>query len=153
RANGFRSTHQSQPEGYGRLDLQPGTASRGRVGTQVMGVGPVDYSETGEQYMQEVGKLNVNGKRLWQSLMDLASVGATPAGGNCRLALTTLDGEARDLVVKWMKEAGLEVRVDQIGNIFGRRSGRNPSLGSIATGSHIDTQPTGGRFDGCYGVM
>lgn len=103
--------------------------------------------------MQEVGKLNVNGKRLWQSLMDLASVGATPAGGNCRLALTTLDGEARDLVVKWMKEAGLEVRVDQIGNIFGRRSGRNPSLGSIATGSHIDTQPTGGRFDGCYGVM
>ncbi|MBP0593673.1 Zn-dependent hydrolase [Paraburkholderia sp. LEh10] len=97
--------------------------------------------------------LTVNGTRLWQSLMDLARIGATPKGGNARLALTALDGEGRDLVVRWMREAGLEVHVDQIGNIFGRRAGRNNALPPVMTGSHIDTQPTGGKFDGCYGVM
>src|SRR5699024_10725263 len=97
--------------------------------------------------------LSINGERLWQSLMDLAKIGATPKGGNCRLALTPLDGEARDVVGSWMKDAGLSITVDQIGNIIGRRPGRNPDLPPIATGSHIDTQPTGGKFDGCYGVM
>ncbi|HRP19605.1 MAG TPA: Zn-dependent hydrolase [Alicycliphilus sp.] len=97
--------------------------------------------------------LHINGQRLWQSLMDLARVGATEQGGNCRLALTALDGQGRDLVVGWMKEAGLTVTVDQVGNIFGRRAGRNPTLAPVMTGSHIDTQPTGGKFDGCYGVM
>lgn len=96
---------------------------------------------------------SVNGQRLWQSLMDLAKIGATPKGGNCRLALTELDGQARDLVVQWMKDADLTVTVDKVGNIFGRRQGRNPNLAPVATGSHIDTQPTGGKFDGCYGVM
>lgn len=98
-------------------------------------------------------QLQINGQRLWQSLMDLAQVGATDLGGNCRLALTAVDGEGRDLVVSWMKQAGLSVQVDQVGNIFGRREGRNPNLPPVMTGSHIDTQPTGGRFDGCYGVM
>lgn len=97
--------------------------------------------------------LKINGQRLWQSLMDLARIGATAQGGNCRLALTSLDGQGRDLVVQWMKEAGLTVSVDQVGNIFGRRAGRNPLLAPVMTGSHIDTQPTGGKFDGCYGVM
>lgn len=95
----------------------------------------------------------INGERLWQSLMDLARIGATPKGGNARLALTALDGQGRDLVVGWMKDAGLEIHVDQVGNIFGRRAGRNNDLQPVMTGSHIDTQPTGGKFDGCYGVM
>jgi beta-ureidopropionase / N-carbamoyl-L-amino-acid hydrolase len=97
--------------------------------------------------------LKINGDRLWQSLMSLAEVGATPKGGNARLALTALDGNARDLVVGWMRDAGLTISVDKIGNIFGRRPGRNNSLPPVVTGSHIDTQPTGGKFDGCYGVM
>jgi len=97
--------------------------------------------------------ISINGQRLWQSLMDLARIGATPKGGNARLALTALDGQGRDLVVGWMREAGLEIQVDEIGNIFGRRAGRDASLPPVMTGSHIDTQPTGGKFDGCYGVM
>lgn len=103
--------------------------------------------------MHSIPSLNIDGDRLWRSLMDLAKIGATPKGGNCRLALTALDGQARDLVTGWMKDAGLQVTVDQIGNIFGRRPGRNPDLPPVATGSHIDTQPTGGKFDGCFGVM
>jgi len=97
--------------------------------------------------------ISIDGQRLWQSLMDLARIGATPKGGNCRLALTALDGQGRDLVTGWMKDAGLSVRVDQVGNIFGRRAGRNDALPPVMTGSHIDTQPTGGKFDGCYGVL
>jgi len=97
--------------------------------------------------------ISIDGQRLWQSLMDLAKIGATPKGGNCRLALTALDGQGRDLVTGWMKDAGLSVRVDQVGNIFARRAGRNDALPPVMTGSHIDTQPTGGKFDGCYGVL
>ncbi|MFD4839946.1 Zn-dependent hydrolase [Achromobacter sp. NPDC058515] len=97
--------------------------------------------------------LSINGNRLWQSLMDLAQIGATPKGGNCRLALTALDGQGRDLVTGWMREAGMTLRVDQVGNIFARRAGRNNDLPPVMTGSHIDTQPTGGKFDGCYGVL
>src|SRR5690606_38292443 len=106
-----------------------------------------------ESGMSDISQLTINGDRLWQSLMDLAKIGATAKGGNCRLALSPLDGQGRDLVVGWMKDAGLDITVDQIGNIFGRRPGRQPSLAPVATGSHIDTQPTGGKFDGCFGVM
>lgn len=98
-------------------------------------------------------KLAVNGERLWRSLMDLAKIGATAKGGVCRLALTDLDRQGRDLVVGWAKEAGLSVTIDKIGNVFMRRPGKNPSLPPIACGSHIDTQPTGGKFDGNYGVL
>ncbi|AZF06209.1 Zn-dependent hydrolase [Pseudomonas sp. R5-89-07] len=91
--------------------------------------------------------------RLWQSLMDLAKLGATAKGGVCRLALTDLDRQARDLFVQWCEAAGCSVTVDAIGNIFARRAGRNSALPPVMTGSHIDTQPTGGKFDGCYGVM
>ena len=97
--------------------------------------------------------LRVNGQRLWDSLMELARIGATPKGGVCRLALTELDGQGRDLFVRWAKAAGCSVRVDAIGNIFARRVGRDNALPPIVTGSHIDTQPTGGKFDGNYGVL
>ena len=96
---------------------------------------------------------HINGERLWQSLMELAQLGATPKGGVCRLALTDLDRQARDLFVKWAEQAGCSVSVDGVGNIFARRPGRNPRLAPVMTGSHIDTQPTGGKFDGCFGVL
>ena len=97
--------------------------------------------------------LKVNGQRLWRSLMDLAQVGATPKGGVCRLALTGEDKAARDLFVRWCHEAGCEISIDTIGNVIARRPGRNPALPPVMTGSHLDTQPTGGRFDGAFGVM
>ncbi|CAG8865737.1 N-carbamoyl-L-amino-acid hydrolase [Pseudomonas fluorescens] len=96
---------------------------------------------------------HIDSARLWQSLMDLARLGATAKGGVCRLALTDLDRQARDLFVLWCEAAGCSVSVDAVGNIFARRPGRNPNLPPVMTGSHIDTQPTGGKFDGCYGVM
>jgi N-carbamoyl-L-amino-acid hydrolase len=97
--------------------------------------------------------LRINGDRLWASLMEMARIGATPKGGVCRLTLTDLDKQGRDLFVKWCKEAGCTVKVDQMGNIFARRPGRNNNLAPVGTGSHLDSQPTGGRFDGVYGVL
>ncbi|MGQ3053990.1 MAG: Zn-dependent hydrolase [Roseateles sp.] len=101
----------------------------------------------------DITKLRVNGQRLWESLMELARIGATEKGGVCRLTLTDLDKQGRDLVTRWAREAGMTVTIDQIGNGFMRRAGRNNSLPPIMTGSHIDTQPTGGKFDGNYGVL
>jgi N-carbamoyl-L-amino-acid hydrolase len=97
--------------------------------------------------------LRVNGPRLWDSLMELAQIGATPKGGVCRLTLTDLDKQGRDLVIRWAREAGMSITIDKIGNVFMRRAGRNNALPPIMTGSHIDTQPTGGKFDGNYGVL
>ncbi len=97
--------------------------------------------------------LRVNGERLWDSLMELARIGGTPKGGVCRLALTELDGQGRDRVTLWGKAAGLSITVDAIGNIFMRRAGRDNDKPPIMAGSHIDTQPTGGKFDGNYGVL
>jgi N-carbamoyl-L-amino-acid hydrolase len=97
--------------------------------------------------------LRINGERLWASIMELAQIGATAKGGVKRLALTDLDKQGRDLVVAWGKQAGMSITIDQIGNVFMRREGRNPDLLPIMTGSHIDTQPTGGKFDGNYGVL
>jgi N-carbamoyl-L-amino-acid hydrolase len=97
--------------------------------------------------------LRINGQRLWDSLMELARIGATPKGGVCRLALSDLDRQGRDLVTRWGREAGLTATVDQIGNVFMRRPGRNGALPPVMAGSHIDTQPTGGKFDGNYGVL
>ena len=95
----------------------------------------------------------INSERLWASLMELAQLGATVKGGVCRLALTDLDRQARDIFVRWCEDAGCTVSVDAVGNIFARRPGRNPDLPPVMTGSHIDTQPTGGKFDGCFGVL
>jgi N-carbamoyl-L-amino-acid hydrolase len=97
--------------------------------------------------------LQVNGGRLWASLMALAEIGATPKGGVRRLAASDLDGEARRRFIGWCEEAGCTVTVDRIGNIFARRPGRHPDLPPVMTGSHLDTQPTGGKFDGAYGVL
>jgi N-carbamoyl-L-amino-acid hydrolase len=102
---------------------------------------------------QELTALRIDGARLWDSLMELARIGATPKGGVCRLALTELDRQGRDLVLAWAREAGLTITIDKMGNAFMRRPGRNNALPPVVTGSHIDTQPTGGKFDGNYGVL
>jgi N-carbamoyl-L-amino-acid hydrolase len=91
--------------------------------------------------------------RQWRSLMEMAEIGATPAGGVCRLALTDEDKQSRDLFVKWAEEAGCDVRVDRVGNIFARRAGTDPDAAPVVTGSHLDSQPLGGKFDGPYGVL
>ncbi|NBY56708.1 MAG: Zn-dependent hydrolase, partial [Betaproteobacteria bacterium] len=103
--------------------------------------------------MASTQALQVHSARLWDSLMALAQIGATAKGGVRRLALSDLDRQARDLVCGWFREAGLSLRVDQIGNVFARREGTAPELPAVATGSHIDTQPSGGKFDGNYGVL
>ncbi len=97
--------------------------------------------------------LKVNGPRLWDSLMEMARIGDTPKGGVNRLTLTDLDRQSRDLFVSWCKKAGCTVTVDQIGSLFARRAGTDPSLAPVMIGSHLDTQPTGGKFDGALGVM
>src|SRR3546814_1654057 len=83
--------------------------------------------------------------RLGESLMEMAKIGATAKGGCARLALTDLDKQGRDLFVQWCKEAGCTVTVDRMGNIFARRPGKNKDLPPVVTGSHLDTQPTGGK--------
>ncbi len=98
-------------------------------------------------------QLRVNGKRLRESLEKMAEIGATPAGGVQRLALSDEDRQARDLLVKWLQELQLAVSIDQMGNIFGRRRGNNEQLAPVLSGSHVDSQPKGGRFDGILGVM
>ncbi len=97
--------------------------------------------------------IRIDGNRLWDSLMELAKIGATEKGGVCRLALTDLDKQARDLFQKWCTAAGCTMSVDKMGNIFARRPGKDNSLPPVMTGSHIDTQPSGGKFDGNYGVL
>lgn len=94
-----------------------------------------------------------NKDRLWDTLMSMAEIGATDKGGCNRQALTELDKQGRDLFVTWCKEAGCDIKVDEIGNIFARRPGQDNSLPAVITGSHLDTQPTGGKFDGVYGVL
>ena len=97
--------------------------------------------------------LRIDGQRLWESLMEMAKIGATEKGGVCRLALTDLCKQSRDLFIKWCEEAGCTIKIDKMGNIFARRAGRNNDLAPVLTGSHLDSQPTGGRFDGVYGVL
>ena len=97
--------------------------------------------------------LKIDGDRLWRSLMEMAKIGATEKGGNCRLALSDLDREGRQLFIGWAQQAGCTIGVDRMGNIFARRAGRNDALPPVLTGSHLDTQPTGGRFDGVFGVL
>ncbi len=97
--------------------------------------------------------LRINGHRLKETLVKMAKIGATPGGGVHRLALSKEDKLARDLFVKWLQEIDVEVQIDEMGNIFGKRSGRKNNLPPVMTGSHIDSQPKGGRFDGIFGVM
>jgi N-carbamoyl-L-amino-acid hydrolase len=111
------------------------------------------HTALGTTPTETAASLHVDAQRLWQRLMTLAAIGATPKGGVCRLALTELDGQGRALFIRWATELGCTLRTDAIGNLFARRAGSNESLPAVATGSHIDTQPTGGKFDGNYGVL
>ncbi|WJF91687.1 Zn-dependent hydrolase [Paraburkholderia bonniea] len=97
--------------------------------------------------------LRSNGARLWASLMDMAQIGATPRGGVRRLALSDEDRRGRDLFAQWCREAGMTVSVDEVGNLFARRPGSDAQAAPVLIGSHLDTQPEGGRFDGVYGVL
>ena len=97
--------------------------------------------------------MRIDGDRLWSRLMEMAKIGATANGGVCRLALTDLDRQARDLFCQWAREAGCTIQVDAMGNIFARRSGIGGLEPAVAAGSHLDTQPSGGKFDGVLGVL
>ena len=97
--------------------------------------------------------LRINGQRLRSTLEEMAKIGATPGGGVQRLTLTDEDKQARDLFIKWLEELELEITIDEMGNIFGKRAGKNNDLPPVMSGSHIDSQPKGGRFDGILGVM
>jgi N-carbamoyl-L-amino-acid hydrolase len=95
----------------------------------------------------------IDGKRLWDSLMDFAQIGATPKGGVRRLTLTDVDKRGREKFRMECEALGLTVRVDAIGNMFARRPGRDPSRLPVLFGSHLDSQPSGGKFDGALGVI
>ena len=95
----------------------------------------------------------INGTRLWDSLMSMAEIGATPKGGVRRLTLTDVDRQGRDRFKGWCEALGLTVRVDAIGNMFARREGRDPKRLPVLFGSHLDSQPSGGKFDGALGVI
>ena len=100
-----------------------------------------------------MAELRVNGERLWQSLMTMAEIGATAKGGVNRQTLTDEDKRGRDLFRTWCEEAGLHLGVDRMGNMFARRRGRDESRPPVMLGSHLDSQPTGGKFDGALGVL
>ncbi|MDA3921724.1 MAG: Zn-dependent hydrolase [Salinisphaera sp.] len=95
----------------------------------------------------------IDGERLWTTIMETAKIGATPAGGLTRLALSDSDRAVRDWFADACRQAGCEVSVDDMGNMFARRPGRNERLAPILIGSHLDSQPLGGRFDGVLGVL
>jgi N-carbamoyl-L-amino-acid hydrolase len=97
--------------------------------------------------------LKINGERLWDSLMEMAKIGPGVAGGNNRQTLTDEDGEGRALFQSWCEAAGCEMGLDQMGNMFAMRAGTDPDALPVYVGSHLDTQPTGGKFDGVLGVL
>ena len=97
--------------------------------------------------------LKINGERLWDSLMEMAKIGPGVAGGNNRQTLTDEDGEGRHLFQKWCEAAGCTMGLDQMGNMFARREGTDPDALPVYVGSHLDTQPTGGKYDGVLGVL
>jgi N-carbamoyl-L-amino-acid hydrolase len=96
---------------------------------------------------------SIDAGRLWESIMDMARIGATPEGGSCRLALSGEDAQARALLLQWCAPLGLHQEQDAIGNMFLRREGTDPTAAAVAFGSHLDTVPTGGQFDGVFGVL
>ena len=97
--------------------------------------------------------LRINPDRLWDSLMEMAKIGPGVAGGNNRQTLTDEDSEGRHLFQRWCEEAGLSMGVDQMGTMFARREGTDPDALPVYVGSHLDTQPTGGKYDGVLGVL
>lgn len=97
--------------------------------------------------------LRIDGDRLWDSLMEMAKIGPGVAGGNNRQTLTDEDGEARALLQEWCEQAGCTLGVDKLGNMFAKRDGTDPDALPVYVGSHLDTQPTGGKYDGVLGVL
>jgi N-carbamoyl-L-amino-acid hydrolase len=97
--------------------------------------------------------LKIDAERLWDELMETAQIGGTPKGGICRLTLTDLDRQVRDWFKARCEALGCTVTVDDMGNMFARRAGQRADVPAIAMGSHLDTQPTGGKFDGALGVL
>ncbi len=97
--------------------------------------------------------MRINGDRLWDALMEMAKIGPGVRGGNNRQTLTDEDAEGRKLFTRWCEEAGLTIGIDQMGNMFARREGAEPGLDPVMVGSHLDTQPTGGKYDGVLGVL
>ncbi|TGQ69761.1 Zn-dependent hydrolase [Mesorhizobium sp. M00.F.Ca.ET.186.01.1.1] len=97
--------------------------------------------------------LRINSDRLWDSIMEMAKIGPGIAGGNNRQTVTDEDGEGRHLFKRWCDAAGLEMGVDEMGTMFARREGADPTLPPVYVGSHLDTQPTGGKYDGVLGVL
>jgi N-carbamoyl-L-amino-acid hydrolase len=97
--------------------------------------------------------LRINGDRLWDSLMEMAKIGPGIAGGNNRQTLTDDDAKGRALFKSWCEASGLSMGVDEMGTMFARREGTDPSLAPVYVGSHLDTQPTGGKYDGVLGVL
>ena len=97
--------------------------------------------------------LKINGDRLWDSLMEMAKIGPGVAGGNNRQTRTDEDGEGRALFQKWCEDAGCSMGLDTMGNMFARREGADPDALPVYVGSHLDTQPTGGKYDGVLGVL
>ena len=98
-------------------------------------------------------ELRIDGQRLWDSIMSMAQIGPGTQGGSHRLTLTDEDRQGRDLFSKWCKQEGCSITIDDMGNMFARRNGRDNDLPPIVAGSHLDTQPHGGKFDGVYGVL
>ncbi|MFI4995280.1 MAG: Zn-dependent hydrolase [Hyphomicrobiales bacterium] len=103
--------------------------------------------------MADLSNIRIDGGRLWDALMEMAKIGATPKGGCKRLTLTDLDRQGRELFASWCEAAGLSLAVDRMGNMFARRPGAENGLPPVMMGSHLDTQPTGGKFDGVLGVL
>jgi N-carbamoyl-L-amino-acid hydrolase len=97
--------------------------------------------------------LRIDGARLWDSLMDMARIGPGIAGGNNRQTLTDADSEGRHLFARWCADAGLTMGVDRMGNMFALREGTDSNALPVCMGSHLDTQPTGGKYDGVLGVL
>jgi N-carbamoyl-L-amino-acid hydrolase len=97
--------------------------------------------------------LRINGDRLWDSLMEMAKIGPGVAGGNNRQTLTDADAEGRQLFRRWCEDAGMSMGVDEMGTMFARREGTDPDALPVYVGSHLDTQPTGGKYDGVLGVL
>ncbi|MDG2459099.1 MAG: Zn-dependent hydrolase, partial [Alphaproteobacteria bacterium] len=97
--------------------------------------------------------ISINQDRLWDSLMTMAKIGPGIAGGNNRQTVTLEDGEARELLQKWSEEAGMTMKVDELGSMFLKREGTDKNALPVVIGSHLDTQPTGGKYDGVLGVL
>ncbi|MFZ0206072.1 MAG: Zn-dependent hydrolase, partial [Roseiarcus sp.] len=103
--------------------------------------------------MSDLSNVRINGQRLWDTLMEMAQIGGTPKGGCKRLTLTDLDKQGRELFRRWCEKEGCTVKVDEMGNMFAHRAGVEDDLPPVMMGSHLDTQPTGGKFDGVLGVL